>query len=75
MIGRVIKILPNGALFLLPDGEPDDRSSTVFCHPLALQRSGVVGELRVGSRVSFSTKPARFKNGRPEAYDLVVLAA
>jgi cold shock CspA family protein len=72
--GRVVKILPNGSLFLLPDGAPDDRTQTVFCHPMALQRSGV-GELRMGDCVSFHTRPPRFKNGRPEAHDIVLIAA
>jgi hypothetical protein len=75
--GSVCKLLQGGSCFVTPDTAAfGDRTATIYCHAAALARNGIAAdELMVGSRLRFRTKPARFKNGRDEACDLVLLAA
>jgi hypothetical protein len=72
--GTVCKLLPGGSCFITPNTAAfDDRSATIFCHAKALQRSGIACVM-VGARLSFMTKPARFEGGKPEAFDISLLA-
>jgi hypothetical protein len=70
--GTVSRLLAGAHIFLTPDGFPfGDRGSTVFAHRAALQRCGIdSSELRLGSRLQFSTKSARYQGQKPEAFDL-----
>jgi hypothetical protein len=68
--------LQGGHIFITPDGaEFSDRNATVFAHVRALARCGIASsDLMVDSRLEFSTKPARHGGGKPEAYDLSLVA-
>jgi hypothetical protein len=74
--GTVCRLLQGGHIFITPDGaEFGDRSATIFAHVRALARSGVAAdELMIGARLEFRTKSARYSGGKPEAYDLSLIA-
>jgi hypothetical protein len=75
--GTVCRLLEGGSCFVVPDGHDfTDRSSTVFCHRMALVRSGIPpDDLMVGARLEFSTKAGRHPSQKPEAFDLELIAA
>jgi hypothetical protein len=75
--GVVSRLLAGSHVFITPDGSPfGDRSSTVFAHREALRRCGIdSSELRLGSKLKFDVKAARFEGGKPEAFDIVLEAA
>jgi hypothetical protein len=75
--GTVAKLLPNGSCFICPDGAKfTDRGSTIFAHVRALARCGIASsDLMVGSLLQFSTKSSRFEGGKPEAFDIELIAA
>jgi hypothetical protein len=66
--GTVSRLLAGSHVFITPDGFPfGDRSSTVFAHRAALQRSGIDSpELRPGSGLQFGTKASRYEGQKPE---------
>jgi hypothetical protein len=73
--GTVCKLLPGGSCFITPNSAAfDDRSATIFCHAKAMQRCGIAGVM-VGAKLSFLMKAPRVEGGKPEAFDLELLAA
>jgi cold shock CspA family protein len=73
--GTVCKVLAGGSVFISPDtAKFNDRSASVFAHIKGLQRAGI-NAVMVGTRLSFQTRPARFEGGKPDAFDLELIAA
>ena len=60
--GTVARVLPNGSAFICPHGVPiSDRSKHLYCHHMALKRSGIP-EISAGRcRSRISVQAARWK--------------